>query len=336
MAASAALALEEARTIAGHYGLRVLRVERVEGGRVNSNFRLWTGAEQSFFLRVYEQQCESAVQDELRLVCELEGAGVPTPSPLARVDGGWVTEHSGKPAAVFPWIQGSWTCQRSVTRELCLAVGAELARLHEASRVCRQAPPGRYGLVELRQRLDVVSATGTRELASAAATVRRKLEACAEARDSGLPSGITHGDLFRENVLWDGDSVAAMVDFECACHGPFAYDLMVCVLAWCYRSSFDWLLVRAVLEGYSAQRALSLREIRALPTEGAWACLRFATTRISDFSMRAGPGGPKRDYRRFLQRLAEMEAGASQELTEIAIDLLKAGERLAKPQEQKS
>jgi homoserine kinase type II len=182
--------------------------------------------------------------------------------------------------------------------------------------------------------LDVVSATGTRELASAAATVRRKLEAYAATRDRALPSGITHGDLFRENVLWDGDRVTAMVDFECACHGPFVYDLMVCVLAWCYRSSFDWPLVRGMIAGYAAHRAVSLREIRALPVEGAWACLRFATTRISDFSIRAGPEGPKRDYRRFLRRLAELEAGASEELTEIAIEIRRAREKLAEQQEQ--
>ncbi|MBN1608558.1 MAG: homoserine kinase [Polyangiaceae bacterium] len=334
MAVSAVLTLEDAGTIVGHYGLRVVRAEPVDGGRVNSNFRLWTGEEESFFLRIYEQQCASAVQDELRLVRELEGAGVPTPAPLARVDGGWVCEHSGKPAAVFPWIRGEWICQRSVTPQLCRAVGTALARLHEASRVCQRAPPGRYDVQALRGRLDVVSATGTHELASAAAAVRRKLEVYAAVRDVGLPSGIIHGDLFRENVLWNGDSVAAMVDFECACCGPFAYDLMVSVLAWCYDSSFEWPFVRGMLEGYAAHRLLSRREIRALAVEGAVACLRFVTTRISDFSMHAGPAGPKRDYRRFLQRLAELEAGASQELANIATETRNAGETPAAQQER--
>jgi homoserine kinase type II len=334
MAAAAALGLEDARTIAGHYGLRVVRVEPVHGGRVNSNFRLRTDAGQSFFLRIYEQQCASAVQEEVRLVRELEGAGVPTPSPLARTDGGWVCEYSGKPAALFPWIEGAWVCQRSVTPELCRAVGAALARLHEASCVCHRAPSGHYGLQDLRGRLDVVSASGAGELASAAAAVWRRLEAYAAARDAGLPRGIIHGDLFRENVLWNGDRVAAMLDFECACYGPFVYDLMVCLLAWCYGSSFEWPLVRGILEGYAAHRTLSGREVRALGVEGAVACLRFATTRLSDFSMRAGPEGPKRDYRRFLQRLAELEAGASQQLTGIATEICKAGEKLAAQQEQ--
>jgi homoserine kinase type II len=84
---------------------------------------------------------------------------------------------------------------------------------------------------------------------------------------------------------------------------------MVCVLAWCFGDGFELDRAGALLAGYHARRPLSDKERSALPIEGAIASLRFAVTRITDFSMRAAPGEPPlRDYRRFLARLDELEA----------------------------
>jgi homoserine kinase type II len=122
--------------------------------------------------------------------------------------------------------------------------------------------------------------------------------------------GVVHGDLFKDNVLWNGTRVVALLDFESASHGLFAFDIMVTLLAWCYGDAFDQTLVSAMLGAYVARRPLGRAERAALLVEGALACLRFATTRITDFSMRAAPGqAPLRDYRRFLARLSALEQG---------------------------
>jgi Ser/Thr protein kinase RdoA (MazF antagonist) len=82
-------------------------------------------------------------------------------------------------------------------------------------------------------------------------------------------------------------------------------------LAWCYGDSLDATLALGLFGGYCAERPLSGQELAALEVEGALACLRFATTRITDFSLRTAPGEePKRDYRRFLARLGALESGA--------------------------
>ena len=112
-------------------------------------------------------------------------------------------------------------------------------------------------------------------------------------------------------MLWDGSRVAALIDFESASRGPFAFDVMVTIEAWCYGDDFDEALVEAMLRGYVNVRSLGASEFAALVTEGAVGALRFATTRITDYSMRALPGEPpKRDYRRFLSRLEGLESGA--------------------------
>ena len=120
-----------------------------------------------------------------------------------------------------------------------------------------------------------------------------------------------HQDLFRDKVLWtQSGQLLALLDFESVCEGAFAYDVMVTICAWCYTTRFEAELVDALLRGYHRVRAITGSEVEALKIEGAVGCLRFATTRITDFSLRAPPGQPPvRDYRRFLARLSSIEAG---------------------------
>jgi homoserine kinase type II len=112
-------------------------------------------------------------------------------------------------------------------------------------------------------------------------------------------------------VLFENGRFVALLDFESAFHGPFVYDLMVTIAAWCYRDAFELAHARALVEGYAALRPLSAAERAAARVEGALACLRFATSRITDFELRTAPGTPPaRDFRRFLARLTAITSGA--------------------------
>jgi homoserine kinase type II len=143
--------------------------------------------------------------------------------------------------------------------------------------------------------------------------LRAALQQTQAARDSRLPRGVVHGDLFRDQVLWGADGeIAALLDFESACDGTFAFDLMVTVLSWCVGDDLDADLARAMVEGYQRVRALSEQERDGLVGEGSFAALRFAITRITDFSMRAqstdGPARPPiRDWRRFMKRFDKLQ-----------------------------
>ncbi|HEY3237810.1 MAG TPA: homoserine kinase, partial [Polyangiaceae bacterium] len=238
-------------------------------------------------------------------------AGVPTVPPLTRADGARLSEFQGKPVAVFPWIQGEMFCQARVTPEASEKVGAALAEVHLATEALTRLPPGRFRVEDLYQRLDRIEQGAPTEYGDAARRVRSEIQRCVSERDPVLPQGVIHGDLFRDNVLWEKGEIRALIDFESASHGAFLYDLMVTLLAWCFSDRFDADLVDAMLRGYSERRKLTLRELDAAVTECKLGCLRFATTRITDFAMRAPPGAaPARDYRRMLSRLEALESGA--------------------------
>ncbi len=308
MALLTAISEQDARELLDAYTVGALEsVEALAAGSVNSNFSVRT-PDRQLFLRLYEEQDRAGAEAETGMVERLGAAGVPCAAPVRRRDGGLVSVVRGKPAALFVWRQGSIRCTAQVTPEDTRAVGRALARVHLAG---GREPrgPSRFRYEDLCARLDRVAASGDPRFVPAVPALRDTLTSAHAARPGGLPHGLIHGDLFRDNVLWaDDGSLAALLDFESASEGTFAYDLMVTVLAWCVGDDLDVGLARAMREGYEQVRPLEEVERQALAPEGAFAALRFAVTRITDFGMRALPGGPPpaRDWRRFMMRFEKL------------------------------
>ena len=311
MALLTELSLASAVPLAKTFGLDLSRIEPLSIGSVNSNFRLTDSAGKVFFARLYEEQDHAGALREHAVVALLDDAGVPVVRALKNPAGGSLADFQGKAFAVFPWVEGESLCQGSVSVAACTALGAALARVHLCSARAPALPEGRFRIPDLRERLKRVETAGRSALLPAVSTIRARLEHYEATRARNLAQGICHGDLFRDNVLWQGARLSALLDFESVCLGNFAYDLMVTTLAWCYGSEFQLPLVQALFDGYRSARPLPAAEVAALRSEGAIACLRFATTRLTDFSLRVPDGAvPVRDFQRFLARMTAIEGGA--------------------------
>ena len=311
MALLTPLAFDTAQRALLDYGLELERLEPMVEGSVNSNFRLWTSEGQRYFARIYEEQAPDGALAELKLVGELDGLGIPVAPALEQKDGSLLHEVAGKPFAVFPWVPGDILCQARVTTSATRTLGQTLARLHQSTASVTPLGRGRFGPENLNERLALVAREGDPALQSAARDVQHELLTLLPRRNPELPKGVTHTDLFRDNVLWSGNAIQALLDFESAAQGSFVYDLMVTLLAWCYGSTLDPELALGLLSGYHEVRPLSEAELSELEIEGRFACLRFATTRMTDYSLRCAQGAaPGRDFRRFLARKRELEQGA--------------------------
>jgi homoserine kinase type II len=316
------LPLGAAQRLGAEFGLEVASVQALSAGSVNSNFRVEALSGQRYFLRVYEEQDQDGARRELSTIAQLARLGVPTPAPLERSLGGRVAEHAGKAVGLHPWVDGEILCLARITPHVAAQLGAALARVHACSAALSEIPQGRFRVQDLYARLAHVERLDARYAADTAHIRERLQHYEAVLRQAEpLPRGLIHGDLFRDNVLWEGGQLRALLDFESASLGVFGYDVMVCVHAWCYGDQYDLGLVAGLLDGYVTERALSPSEWRALTSLGALAALRFATTRITDFSLRAPPGQkPARDYRRFLARLAALEAGVLDPLIQARLE----------------
>lgn len=317
MAILTPLDLDAARAIGRDFGLEVTAVEGLMAGSVNSNFALSTSTGR-FFLRVVEEQGFDGAAREARLLALLARSGVPTPEPLARSIGdGHTASHARKPVLVFPFVDGSSLRQREVTPATMRVVGGALARVHAVGAalagedLASIAGPSRFDVAAMVRRLEGLPV----ELAPDVAAARDRLRAFFESPDATPPPGevgLIHGDLFRDNVLFQGPELVALLDFESASRGSLAFDVMVTALAWCFGDELDLALVRSLFEGYASVRALGPDRAAVLLAEGRLACARFTTTRITDFELRPRGMGVYKDFRRFLRRMDALERlGAS-------------------------
>lgn len=291
-------------------------VHGITGGTVNSSYALDFAAGR-YFLRIYEEQDAKGAARESKVLTHLAGHGVVTPAPMTGAKGETLFTMGGKPAALFPWVNGEIICQAGVTSLHAHEVGRALARIHKAGHA-PDAPldAGRFGPSHLEQRCERVALSTDLEAKALAPSLRAACLAAAEKRaanEGRAPSGLIHGDLFRDNVLWDRATgkIAALLDFESAHDGPFAFDLAVTILSWSYGSALDLSIARAVVEGYRSVRELERADREVLYDEMLLAALRFTITRITDEAIRVG-----KRWQRFVERRQAVEALGRQGLAE--------------------
>lgn len=310
MAVRTSVTLEEAATLLHNYVDAVpVALAPVARGTVNSSYEI--GLPQGrIFLRLYEEQDLAGAVAEADRLSHLASCGVATPHPLPRRLGGFIGEMAGKPAALFPWVDGDMRCLRAVTVEDGRRVGEALGRLHVAGKDTPRGP-GRFEPSDLRVRLRRIAAAPDAQIAGQAGPLAEKLAVWESRRDAGLPRGLIHGDLFRDNVLWDGDQVVAILDFEQASGGSLTYDLAVCINDWCCPAVGvpDIALASALIDGYRGVRPLTAGDLEALPAELRLAAARFTITRVTDVYL-ARVNKPDKDFRAFLA-LSEAWRGES-------------------------
>jgi homoserine kinase type II len=199
-------------------------------------------------------------------------------------------------------------------------VGAALARAHVAGASFPVVREGRFRLEDVARLLAVAGSAQRPELAQPVARLQAlhgELEVALNGPLASLPRGVIHGDLFRDNVLWQGAEIAALLDWESASDGVIVYDLAVTLLAWCCGDKLDWQLASAMVHGYLSQRSLSDLEWTGLWWTMRLACLRFATTRVIDVYLKGTYPPGYKDFRRFLQRLDMVEALTPEQLAAV-------------------
>ncbi|MGO9787410.1 MAG: homoserine kinase [Stellaceae bacterium] len=274
---------EELKAFIAEYAIgEVVSCKGIAEGVENSNYLLRTESA-AYILTVYEKRVDPAdLPFFLALMEHLAAQGIACPTPIHGKDGKVLRRLCGKPAAILRFLDGLWP--RRIHPFHCAGVGGALARLHQASagfaqsRVNNLSLAGWEGLYRsCAPRADTVKPGLADEL-------KRELEDLKRLWPKGLPQGVIHADLFPDNVFFRGETVSGLIDFYFACTDFFAYDLAICLNAWCFESdgSFNITKARAMLAQYRAGRALAPEEIAALPVLARGSALRFLLTRLYD------------------------------------------------------
>ena len=305
MAVYTDVADDELRSFIALYDIgEVLSCKGIAEGVENSNF-LVTTERGNFILTLYERRvAPHELPFFIALMEHLARHGVACPTPVKGRDGIALRELCGRPAALVTFLAGMWP--RRILPFHCAAVGAALASLHRA------------GASFQMTRANDLSVAGWRRLFEAsrcrAAEVQRGLveELAAElvsletAWPRDLPTGVIHADLFPDNVFFRDREVSGLIDFYFACTDFLAYDLAICLNAWCFEpdGSLNVTKARLLLDGYRRVRALTAAELASLPVLARGSAFRFLLTRLFDWlNQPSGAMVRPKDPLEFLRKL---------------------------------
>lgn len=252
-------------------------------GVENTNYLVHT-ERGSFILTLYEKRvAREDLPFFLGLMDHLAKRDVPCPTPLRDRSGALLGELAGRPAALVSFLEGMWTRRPRVVH--CRALGEALAKLHLAAadfpgkRANALTLPSWQTLIEAcGDGLDGIEKGLERELTG-------ELETFARDWPQALPRGIIHADLFPDNVFFLGETLVGLIDFYFACTDSLAYDIAICLNAWCFETdgSFNVTKARALLQAYERVRPLTAEEFEALPLLARGAAMRFLATRAYDW-----------------------------------------------------
>jgi len=261
----------------------VLSCKGIAEGVENSNFLLTTSTG-PYILTLYEKRVRpDDLPFFLNLMDHLATRGVPSPRPVAARDGTRLRHLSGRPAAIVSFLAGMWV--RKPMPEHCTQVGRALADLHQAGadfEMVRKNDLSIGGwrplLVKSAARADIVRPGLLDEL-------NREVDALEAAWPNDLETGVIHADLFPDNVFFREGRLSGIIDFYFACTDMFAYDLAVCLNAWCFETdrSFNITKANRLLAGYRQVRDIPRDEMANLPVLARGSALRFLLTRLFDW-----------------------------------------------------
>ncbi|MXN51191.1 homoserine kinase [Shinella sp. AETb1-6] len=282
----------------------LLSYKGIAEGVENSNFLLHT-TKGPFILTLYEKRVDrNDLPFFLGLMHHLAERGLSCPLPLPRKDGALLGELSGRPAAMISFLEGMWL--RKPAARHCREVGIALAKMHLAGDGFQIRRENALSVEGWRPLWEKSAARADEVEAGLQKEIGQELHYLEAHWPGNLPEGVIHADLFPDNVFFIGDDLSGLIDFYFACNDCLAYDVAICLNAWCFEKDGSYNLTKgmALLAGYESVRPLSGDEAAALPLLARGSAMRFFLTRLYDWLMTpAGALVVKKDPLEYLRKL---------------------------------
>ncbi|HET9272771.1 MAG TPA: homoserine kinase [Methyloceanibacter sp.] len=274
---------EELETFIDSYAIGALTsFKGIAEGVENSNYLVHTESG-PYILTLYEKRvAREDLPYFLALMEHLAARGISCPLPVKDRQGRNLKELAGRPAALITFLEGLWV--RRPNLEHCAGLGAALARFHLAGADFPMSRANSLSLPGWRALFASIGADADKVKPGLAGVIDKELNYLERHWADELPQGVIHADLFPDNVFFLGDKLSGLIDFYFACNDMLAYDIAVCLNAWCFEpdGSFNVTKARALLQAYERVRPLSRPEFDRLPMLARGAALRFLLTRSYD------------------------------------------------------
>src|SRR5215469_16222868 len=275
---------DELRAFVAQYALgEVISCKGIAEGVENSNFLLKT-ATGTYILTLYEKRVDPKdLPFFIGLMDHLAAKGLACPTPVHGRDGVALRRLCGRHACIITFLDGMWP--RRVQPFHCAALGRALAEFHRAGGTFGMTRPNDLSVAGWRRCFESCRTRADEVQPGLAEELDAELVRLESSWPQDLPVGVIHADLFPDNVFFRDRQLSGLIDFYFACTDFLAYDLAVCLNAWCFETdgSLNVTKARLLLDGYRRERPLDAAEFAALPVLARGSALRFLLTRLFDW-----------------------------------------------------
>lgn len=250
----------------------------ISDGIENTNYFVDT-SQGKYVLTLFETLSANELPFFLDLMAHLNEHQVPSAHPIADNDKRYLKMLCGKPAALVQRLTGKSNMQPN--EQQCAALGQALGHAHVVTKNFMGVRENRRGPHWWQQ-------TGQKLLPHLSDAQKQLLEDelafQTQHRKDNLPRGVIHADLFRDNALFDGNTLSGIIDFYYACNDVLLYDVAVTANDWCSNEdgSLNQARCTSFLQAYQKERSLSDDEKADWSLMLRAAALRFWLSRLQD------------------------------------------------------
>ena len=260
----------------------LLDFEGIKEGVENSNYKITT-SQGIYILTIFEKRVE---EKELPFFVELKKHFVQKkfmcPKPISDKEGNYINYIKNKPCLVNSFLQGKKA--DLVTINHCQQLGKQLAKMHMDAYDFKFSRQNTLGQKHWKKLFENFKYNKNTKYSNLFDDINLELNFLDEKWSRNLPIGIIHGDVFQDNVFFIDDVFSGIIDFYFSCNDYYAYELAICLNAWCFNNDYiiDTNKSAAILNTYQEIRKLSEAEISALPILLRGATMRILLTRLND------------------------------------------------------
>lgn len=282
----------------------LLSYKGIAEGVENTNFLMRT-TKGTFILTLYEKRVnKDDLPFFLGLMEHLAARNLSCPLPVHRNDGEILSELAGRPAAIITFLEGMWL--RKPQPKHCRELGVAIANFHIKGQDFEIKRQNGLKLSDWRPLWNLARDRADTVQPGLVTEIDTQLDELEGNWPKDLPSGVIHADLFPDNVFFIGDELSGLIDFYFACNDTFAYDISICINAWCFEAdgAFNMTKAMAFFKGYESVRKLESAEREAMPLLARGSAMRFFLTRLYDWiNVPAGAFVVKKDPLEYLRRV---------------------------------